>query len=104
MLDPNGNVYEVGRTTSDADGMYKCVFTPDVPGEYTVIATFDGSESFWPSHAATALYVEEAPENTPPPTPTPAPMTDMYVTGFGIGMILAIAVVGLLLVLMLRKR
>jgi outer membrane protein assembly factor BamB len=104
VLDPNGNTYEVGKTTSDADGMYKCVFTPPVPGEYTVIATFDGSESFWPSHASTALYVDEVPETTPSPPPTPAPMTDMYVTGFGIGMILAIAVVGLLLVMMLRKR
>jgi hypothetical protein len=31
-------------------------------------------------------------------------LTDMYVTGFGIGMIIAIVVIGLLIILMLRKR
>jgi hypothetical protein len=31
-------------------------------------------------------------------------MTDTYVMGFGIGMIIAIVVVGLLLFLLLRKR
>ena len=104
VLDPNNNQYEVGRTTTDADGMFKCAFTPEVPGEYTVIATFAGGESYWPSHATTALLVEEAPAATPEPTPTPAPMTDMYVTGFGTGMIIAIVVVGLLLFMLLRKR
>ena len=42
VLDPNNNTYEVGRTTSDADGMFKLSFTPQVPGEYTVIASFAG--------------------------------------------------------------
>jgi len=104
VLDPNNNYYEVGRTTSDASGMFHCAFTPEVPGEYTVIASFEGSESYWPSFAETAINVEEAPAATPAPTPTPAPMTDTYVMGFGIGMIIAIVVVGLLLFLLLRKR
>jgi hypothetical protein len=103
-LDPNGNFYEIGNTTSDASGMFKLMFTPQVPGEYTIIATFKGSESYWGSHAETAIGVAEAPEPTPAPTPTPAPMTDTYVMGFGIGMIIAIVIVGLLLFLLLRKR
>jgi hypothetical protein len=104
VLDPNNNCYEVGRATSDADGMFHCAFTPPVPGEYTIIASFAGSKSYWPSHAETAINVEEAPAATPAPTPTPAPMTDTYIMGFGIGMIIAIIVVGLLLFLLLRKR
>jgi hypothetical protein len=80
------------------------MFTPEVPGEYTIIATFEGSEGYWPSYAQTYLGVEEAPAATPAPMPTPAPMTDTYVMGFGIGMIIAIVVVGLLLFLLLRKR
>jgi outer membrane protein assembly factor BamB len=104
VFDPNGNLYDVGTTTSDENGMFKLMFTPEVPGEYTVIANFAGSESFWPSHAATAIGVEEAPVATPEPTPTPAPMTDTYVLGIGAGAIVAIIVVGLLLMLMLRKR
>ena len=104
VIDPNGNSYEVGTTTSDASGMFKASFVPLVPGEYTVIATFEGSNSYYGSFAETAINVEEAPTTTPEPTPTPAPMTDLYVTGFGAGMIIAIAVVGFLLILMLRKR
>jgi hypothetical protein len=104
VLDPNGNCYEVGTATSDASGSYKLMFTPEVPGEYTVIATFAGSESYYGSYAETFIGVENAPAATPAPTPTPAPMTDTYVMGFGIGMIIAIVIIGLLIILMLRKR
>jgi len=104
VLDPNNNVYEVGRTTSDADGFFKLAFEPLVPGEYTVIATFEGSESYYGSHAVTAINVEEAPAATAEPTPTPAPMTDTYVLGLGTAAIIAIVVIGIVLILMLRKR
>jgi hypothetical protein len=104
VLDPNNNFYEVGRATSDADGFFKLMFTPEVPGEYTIIATFSGSESYWPSHAETAIGVEEAPAATPAPTPTPASMADLYLVPGIVGIIVAIAVVGVILMLMLRKR
>jgi hypothetical protein len=102
VVDPNTNCYDVGRTTSDASGMFKLAFTPEVPGEYTIIATFEGSESYYSSFAETAINVEEALQPTPPPTPTPAPMTDTYVLGTGIAIIIAI-VIGFAL-LLLRKR
>jgi hypothetical protein len=104
VLDPNGNTYDVGTATSDASGTYCCAFTPSVPGKYTVIAKFTGSESYYGSYAETSINVDAAPEATAPPTPTPAPITDMYVTGFGIGMIIAIVAIGLVIILMLRKR
>jgi hypothetical protein len=104
VLDPNNNCYDVATATSDVNGFFSSVFTPKVAGKYTIIATFEGSKSYWGSSAQTAINVEEAPAATPTPTPTPAPMTDTYVMGFGIGMIIAIAVVGLLLYLLLRKR
>jgi hypothetical protein len=104
VLDPNGNTYEVGTATSNDMGFYKLAFTPEVPGEYTVIATFSGSESYYGSNAVTAINVENAPAATPAPTPTPAPMTDAYVLGLGITAIIAIVIIGLVLVLMLRKR
>jgi hypothetical protein len=104
VLDPNNNYYEVGRATSDASGFFKLAFTPEVPGEYVVYASFAGSGAYYGSFAESAINVEEAPAATPPPTPTPAPMTDTYVTGFGIGIIIAIVAVGLLLFMMLRKR
>ena len=103
VLDPNNNCYEVARATSDANGYYGCEFTPEVPGFYKVIATFEGSNAYWPSDAETFITVAEAPA-TPEPTPTPAPMTDTYVLGLGIASIVAIVIIGLLIILMLRKR
>ena len=104
VLDPNNNSYEVGRATSDGDGFFKLSFTPEVPGEYTVIASFDGSESFYGSFAKTAINVEEAPASSPEPTPTPASAAELYLVPGIAGIIVAIAVVGAILMLMLRKR
>ncbi|MBN1358165.1 PQQ-binding-like beta-propeller repeat protein [Candidatus Bathyarchaeota archaeon] len=104
VLDPNGNYYDVGTATSDASGLYSCMFTPLVPGEYTVVATFEGSKAYYGSFAETAIGVLETPAATPCPTPTPAPMTDTYVLGIGAGSIIAIIAIGLVVILMLRKR
>ena len=104
VLDPNGNIYDVATATSDVTGFYSATFTPPVPGKYDVYVAFAGSESYWPSTAATALYVESAPQPTAAPTATPAPMTDTYVLGLGAGSIIAIIVIGLVVILMLRKR
>jgi hypothetical protein len=52
---------EIGRTTSDTNGAFGCVVDPPVPGKYKIIATFEGSESYFSSTASTYLWVEEAP-------------------------------------------
>jgi len=104
VLDPNNNYYEVDRTTSDASGFFSCAFTPEVPGKYTIIATFEGSEGYYGSFAETAINVEEAPAATPAPTPTPASVADIYFVPAVAGIIVAIVVVGAVMVLMLRKR
>jgi hypothetical protein len=104
VLDANGNYRNIGTATSDANGCYSFAWEPDIPGKYTVYASFSGSKSYYGSCAESAFVVEEAPQATPPPTPEPEPMTDMYVTGFGIAIIVAIAVVGALILLLLRKR
>jgi hypothetical protein len=103
-IDPNGNFVHIGETTTDSSGLFKLLWTPDVPGEYTVIATFPGSESYYASFTETAIGVEEAPEPTPPPEATPAPMTDTYVLGLGIAAIIAIVVMGLLILMKLGKK
>lgn len=64
-VDPNGNFYEIGRVTSDMSGMFKKMWTPEIEGEYTIIATFEGSESYWSSYAETAIGVGPAPEPYP---------------------------------------
>ena len=104
VLDPNGNCYEVGTTTSDASGFFKVSFTPLVPGDYTVIATFAGSEGYWGSSAETGISVESAPAATAPPTESPASAADLYFMPVSTGMIVAIVVVLALLVLLLRRR
>jgi hypothetical protein len=101
VIDPNNNSYEVGRTTSDGDGFFKLSFTPEVPGEYTVIASFDGSVAYYGSFAKTAINVEEAPTATPEPTPVPQAPVEMYLTGSTVAVIGAIAVA---VILLLRKR
>jgi len=80
------------------------MWEPPVPGKYIVQASYAGSESYWPSHAETAFGVTEAPAATPEPTPEPASLADMYIVPGIIGIIIAIVVVGLVLILMLRKR
>jgi hypothetical protein len=56
-FDPNGNYYEIGRVTSDASGMFKMMWEPSVEGEYTIVASFAGSKSYWGSTAETAVGV-----------------------------------------------
>jgi outer membrane protein assembly factor BamB len=104
VIDANGNFRNIGTATSDMSGVYSYVWKPDIPGKYTVIATFAGSESYGSSYAQTSFYVEEAPPPPTPPDPTPAPMTDTYVLGMGATAVVAIIVIGLVIILMLRKR
>jgi hypothetical protein len=104
VLDSNGNYREIGTTTSDVSGTFAFTWTPDIPGDFTVYANFAGSKSYYPSSAEAYFYASTTPAATPAPTPTPAPMTDTYVLSIGAAAIIAIVVIGLLIILMLRKR
>jgi outer membrane protein assembly factor BamB len=61
-FDPNGNTYEIGRTTSSDRGTFGCEVDLPVPGLYKIIATFEGSGSYYSSSAETYVIVEEAAE------------------------------------------
>jgi hypothetical protein len=102
--DPNGNNYEIGRTTSDVAGMYKFAFKPEVPGLYTIIAKFAGSESYWPSQAETAINVEEAPTTTVAPTPLAESVADTYFVPAIADIFIFVGIVGAIIVLLLRRR
>ncbi|MEM4244489.1 MAG: hypothetical protein QXP44_06820, partial [Candidatus Bathyarchaeia archaeon] len=101
VLDPNGNYYEVARTTSDSNGFFSATFTPPVPGKYTVIAKFAGSKAYYGSSAETALIVGEAPAATAEATPAPQAPVETYFAISTVAIIAAIAIVGILI---LRKR
>ena len=78
VVDPNGNYYTVGTTTSDSSGAFKLAFTPEVPGNTQSLQAFAGSGSYYGSSAETAVFVDEA-AATATPQPTPAPSAaDLY--------------------------
>jgi outer membrane protein assembly factor BamB len=104
VIDANGNFRNIGTTTSDTSGTFGYTWKPDIPGQYKVIATFAGSESYGSSYAETYFTVVEAPAASPTPTPTPVSVAEQYFVPMSIGMIVAIIVVGAVIVLMLRKR
>lgn len=103
IVDSNGNYREIGTTTS-IDGFFSFNWKPDIEGQYTVYANFAGSESYWPSHAITSFAVDPA---APTPTPQPQitlPPTEMYITIAAAAIITAIAIVGAVLAILVRKR
>jgi hypothetical protein len=104
VVDSNNNCYDIGTATADSNGFFRYTYTPAIPGDFLVFATFGGTNGYWPSQAETAFTVMQAPEATPGATPAPASMTDTYVLSLGIGAIVAIIAIGLVLILMLRKR
>jgi hypothetical protein len=104
VLDANGNYRTIGTTTSNALGTYAFTWAPDIAGDYTVFANFPGTESYYASEAAAAFYASEpAATSTPAPTPV-ASMVDQYFLPAVIGIILAIVLVGVFIVIVLRKR
>jgi hypothetical protein len=100
--DPNGNFVHLGTATSDTSGFYSYNWqTPAVPGEYRIIATFAGSESYWPSYAETsAIVVEAAATPAPPQYPVPVDYT-LPIVAATIVLLIAVAIAT---ILMLRKR
>jgi outer membrane protein assembly factor BamB len=102
-IDSNGNFVHLGTATSDTSGTFSYAWTtPDIPGKYTIIATFAGSKSYVASYAETAAVVTEAPPATPTPTPAaPLPPYEMYTIGAAIAIIIAVAIATILI---LRKR
>ena len=98
-IDPNGNFIHIGDTTSDQSGTFSYRWVPplDIPGSYTIMATFAGSKSYWPSYAETAMSVD-SPQATPSPYPQVSiPPTEMYIIVTGIAIIAAIGIATLLI-------
>jgi hypothetical protein len=104
VLDSNGNYRQVGKTSSDVNGMYSFAWTPDIPGQYTITASFEGSNAYYPSNAEASFYAITS--TTPSPTPSPiASVADTYFMPAIAGLfVLIIIVLALVLVSLLRKR
>jgi len=108
-IDPNGNVYALGTTTTSAMGTYGFTWTPNIPGDYTIIATFAGSGGYYGSSAETSIHASSSPA-TPAPTAAPAsnlatmPELTIGIAAAVIAIIIAIAIVGLLVLRAIKKR
>jgi len=105
VVDANNNYRNIGSATTDANGIFSYNWVPDIPGNYNVIATFHGTNGYWPSYSETSFVVDNA--VTPAPTIVPqtnaTTMQDLTTTvgGATVAIIVAIAVAT---VLNLRKR
>ena len=104
VIDSNGNYREIGTTSTNSDGKYTFTWTPDIPGDFTVYAVFDGTNAYWPSSDTTSFTVSE-------PMPTSSaypelivPPTEMYIVSMGIAIIAAIAIGFAINILILKKR
>lgn len=104
VLDSNDNYREIGKTTGNSDGYYNFQWTPDIEGKYTVTASFEGSASYYPSHVSTGIAVDPA---APTPAPTEQPLTSMadaYFVPAIAGLFVFVAIIGVVIILTLRKR
>ena len=106
VLDSNGNYRQIGTTTSSPSGTFGFTWTPDIPGDYTVYANFAGTQSYFRSFAQNSLVATSAPTSAPTAVVEQISLgtTQMYVIGIGVAIIVAIAIVGALIMITLRKR
>jgi len=102
-ISENGDVIDLGTTTSDSSGSFAKSWTPPSEGVYRITATFKGDDSYGSSWAETAVSIGPAP--TPTETTEPQvvnlPPIETYFIGATAAIIIAVAIVG---VLLLKKK
>ncbi len=104
VLDSNGNYRNIGTATTDASGMYTFTWTPDIPGDFKVTATFNGNNGYYPSYAETSFTVAQAHPTIAPTAAPPGTNTDTYVLASAIAIIIVLIIIGVAIMLMLRNR
>jgi len=104
VIDANGNYRTIGTVKTDATGQYNLVWQPDIDGKYSVIASFAGTKGYWPASANTAFTVMQPAATASPPPTLQTSMVEQYFVPAVVGIILAIIIVGIAIVLVLRKR
>jgi hypothetical protein len=95
-IDPNGNFVHIDTVTSDMSGMFSYQWCPEMEGKYTIMATFEGSESYGSSYSETAVVVDPAPAPAgpiEPEEPKEAPLITTEVAILIAAVIVAVAVI-----------
>ena len=105
VLDSNGNYRTIGATTTNAQGTFGFTWKPDISGNYTVYATFAGTDAYYGSSAATYFYAG-ATEATAAPTATPlSGLASNTTLMYGlVAIIIVIIVIGAAIMLMLSRK
>jgi hypothetical protein len=104
-FDSNNNYITIGTATSDVSGSFQYAWTPPDEGVYKISAIFAGDDSYGSSWAETGLSVGPAPASpTPTATPPEAAPDNTPLIYATLAIIIAIVIVGLLIILALRKR
>jgi hypothetical protein len=57
-IDPNGNYQDIGEATTDISGNFGVSWVPPVPGDYFLMAEFEGTASYGSSYATTYFTVD----------------------------------------------
>jgi hypothetical protein len=86
--------------------MFKLMWEPPVPGEYTIIATFEGSNAYYRSYAETAIGVGDAASAGGPIEPEPTGAEAAFITT-ELAIIIAAGIIAIALVTgfwFIRKR
>ncbi|MCW3998633.1 MAG: PQQ-binding-like beta-propeller repeat protein [Candidatus Bathyarchaeota archaeon] len=104
VIDANGNYRNIGTAQTDSTGTYRLTWTPDISGDYTVLATFAGTNGYWPSYAEDGFTVMDTAAATVVPTTEPVSIADQYFVPAVTGLFIAIIIVMVLVLLGLRKR
>jgi hypothetical protein len=105
VTDSNGNCRDIGTTTTSPTGTFRLTWIPDIPGDFTVTATFEGTQSYYGSSAITYFYAS-APAVTTAPAATPAAsVAETYFVPAIAGLFVLIIIVAIVLgLLTIRKR
>lgn len=104
-VDPNGNYIHIADVTSEISGTYGYTWTPpDVPGQYTIMATFSGDSSYGSSWAQTYVSVVGAPESSPTATTITFDAVNNNVTTVMIAGVIAIIVAILIATLLILRK
>jgi outer membrane protein assembly factor BamB len=105
-IDPNGNSVNIGTvTTNGYYGTFSKAWTPDLEGDYQIIASFAGDDSYGSSSAATGISVGQAPATSTPQAELVVPDYTMTIIAAAIGIIIAVVIaIAIVGVLLLRRR
>ncbi|MDR1991888.1 MAG: PQQ-binding-like beta-propeller repeat protein [Nitrososphaerota archaeon] len=103
VVDANNNQRVIGSAQTGENGAYSLQWVPDIPGKYTVIATFGGTNGYWPSHAETSFAVDSIAEATIQSTQGPG-IADLYFLPAFVGLFVAIIVCIVMVGFVLRKQ